>query len=501
MHATTGRGMDATVNGEPRPPLLSRLGEWLNPLVVKEVRQGVRSRVFWSFFGLMLLACFTIALAAWSSTLEEGGLKPMGRSFFFAFFVCLGVVHFFVIPYSAYRSLAREREDDTWVLLILTGLGPRRILRGKVGSFLVQGGLYASAVGPFLLFSYYLNGIELPTILVVLALGGCWLVFLTVWAVCAATMAEGRIGRALVHFSLLGSLALALMYGLVSAFALCEEGFLLFRRERFLVYFAGCFLWMMLTGGWLLFETAAARLSLVTENYSRGPRLALVVQVGLSGLVLLGGWLYVAPDRGAEVVSVLGCLYLTLCGLVLATDADGQARALRAGTRPWSLLRPGAVRGLRLAVLLLLAWSALCGVLLWLSPSGSSWREVTLEAVLAPPVFALLYMTLPVWVVRLPRAGRSASAAVVRFFFFILVLLASMLPPFVAILFGESGGQKLFNLLNPFVGLSAFLEGSYRWTAPELSWSLWAVVALLAGLSVFLADRTLVARERQAHAS
>ena len=81
------------------------------------------------------------------------------------------MVHFFIIPYSAYRSLAREREDETWVLLILTGLGPRRILRGKVASFLVQAGLYASAVGPFLLFSYYLNGIDLPTILLVLGLG------------------------------------------------------------------------------------------------------------------------------------------------------------------------------------------------------------------------------------------------------------------------------------------------------------------------------------------
>ena len=120
-----------------------------------------------------------------------------GRGYFFAFFVCLGVVHFFIIPYSAYRSLAREREDETWVLLTLTGLGPRRILRGKVASFLVQAGLYASAVGPFLLFSYYLNGIDLPTILVVLALGVGWLVFLTSVGVCAATLAEGRLVRGL----------------------------------------------------------------------------------------------------------------------------------------------------------------------------------------------------------------------------------------------------------------------------------------------------------------
>src|SRR5690349_1212053 len=138
-----GGDVSATASVEvPRAWGLARWAERLNPLVVKEVRQGLRSRVFWLSFGLMLLACFIISLAAYVATIEEG-LKPQGRTFFLAFFFCLGMVHFFLLPYGAYRSLAREREDETWVLLLLTGLGPRRILRGKVASCLVQGGLYA----------------------------------------------------------------------------------------------------------------------------------------------------------------------------------------------------------------------------------------------------------------------------------------------------------------------------------------------------------------------
>lgn len=143
-------------------PWSQRWGDRLNPLVVKELRQGLRTRVFWVCFGLMLLACLAVALVAYVDT-REGAYARRGQGYFFSFFVCLGVAHFFVIPYSAYRSLAREREDETWVLLVLTGLGPRRILRGKVASFLVQAALYASAAGPFLLFSYFLNGITLPT--------------------------------------------------------------------------------------------------------------------------------------------------------------------------------------------------------------------------------------------------------------------------------------------------------------------------------------------------
>jgi hypothetical protein len=122
------------------------VSERLNPIVVKEVRQGLRTRVFGIFFGLMLLACVCISLVAWATASEVG--YDAGKGFFIAFFVALGVVQFFIIPYTAYRSMAREREDDTWVLLTLTGLGPRRILRGKLSSFIVQGMLYGSAAGP-----------------------------------------------------------------------------------------------------------------------------------------------------------------------------------------------------------------------------------------------------------------------------------------------------------------------------------------------------------------
>ncbi len=491
----------STTHVEAPPGLLARLGDRLNPLVVKEVRQGLRSRVFWASFGLMLLACLIISMVAYANV-RDSGLSTHGQGFFLAFFVCLGVVHFFIIPYSAYRSLAREREDETWVLLILTGLGPRRILRGKVASFLVQAGLYASAVGPFLLFSYYLNGIDLPTILLILALGACWLVFLTVVAVCAATLADARMGRAFVHLALLGVLGLALLYGLVAAFILGEQTYLFLVREREALGFAFAFLWAMLTYGWLLFETAAARLSLSTENYSRGPRLALVVQTVLSAALLTGLWLYKHPYSNRVVgVSVLGSLHLCLTGIFVATDVDGQARALRAGTRPWSLLRPGAVRGFRLVVLLVLAWTALSSALLPLSQTrgfsnASHWLTVAVA-----PAYALLYLSLPLLVGRLPRSDRLSSPALVRVLFFALLGLAGALPPLLAVLFDQPADDALFNLLNPFVGVTNFDDYDYTSKDPKMNGALLACVWLVAGLAAFAADRALVEREQRAHAS
>ena len=181
-----------------------RLADRVNPIVVKEVRQGLRTRVFWIFFSLMLVACLFISLFAFAAS--DGIADRAGQATFIAYFVCLGFVQFFVIPYAAYRSMSREAEDETWVLLTLTGIGPRRILAGKLGSSVLQGMLYASAATPFLLFSYFLNGIDLPTIIVGVVVSMGYQVFLVSVSVSLATLAESRLVRALLHFVLLGVL-------------------------------------------------------------------------------------------------------------------------------------------------------------------------------------------------------------------------------------------------------------------------------------------------------
>ncbi len=483
-----------------RASLGQRLGDRLNPLVVKEIRQGLRARVFWVCFGLMLLACLLLSLMAYADV-RSGGYKPRGQIYFFTYFVCLGLVHFFVIPYSAFRSLAREREDETWVLLALTGLGPRRILRGKVASFLAQAALYASAVGPFLLFSYYLNGIDLPTILLVLALGGGWLVFLTVLGVCAATLADGRLGRAFIHFVLLGVLATGVMMGLGAAFGLSENGSRAMRDKDF-PYVLGVGLWLVLTYGWLLFETAAARLSLATEDYARGPRRALAVQMLLSAGVVVAIWALQGQERGiATGASVLGCLHLTMSGLFIVSDVDGQARALRAKTRGWSLLRPGAVRGFRLMVLLLIGWVAFCATLHGFSDDTRSQWSSLLYLTVASGAYPLLFLSVSLIVAKLPKSDWMASPVAVRILFISIAGLASVLPPLLALIVDQPADDALLNLLNPVVGLVNFGEYEYMQQRPKMSGELLVFICAVALLAAFAADRALVERERRTHAS
>ncbi|RKH64004.1 ABC transporter permease [Corallococcus llansteffanensis] len=479
-----------------------RWGDRLNPLVVKEVRQGLRTRVFWVCFSLLLLACLVLSLIAYANT-QGASYSREGRTYFFAFFVCLGVVHFGVIPFNAYRSLAREREDETWVLLLLTGLGPRRILRGKVASFLVQAALYASAVGPFLLFSYFLNGIDLPTILVALLLGGAWLVFLTLASVCAATLADGRMGRAFVRFALVGVLAVTFFQALTLIYVMTQRGGngFTFDRSFFLGVCAG--LGMMLTDGWLLFEASVARLSLMTEDYSRHPRRALVVQALLAfAAVVAVSWYLDFDNDVAEIAGVFGTLHLIGTGLFTVSDVDGQSRPLRAGTRPWSLFKPGALRGFRLTVLLLLGWALGCSVLLSMSDETQGWTRMGM-AFTALALYGVLYLSLALLLGRMPRSDRFASPVAVRLLFVAVTALASGLPPLVAVFLRlDESGSELLNLLNPLVGTVNF--GRYNYSEPygtHLPPELLLCVALVALLAAFAADRVLAEREQRAHAS
>jgi len=481
-------------------PWMARWGDRLNPLVVKEVRQGLRTRVFWVCFGLMLLACLLVALVAYVDT-REAAYARHGQGYFFAFFVCLGLAHFFVIPYSAYRSLAREREDETWVLLVLTGLGPRRILRGKVASFLVQAVLYASAVGPFLLFSYFLNGIALPTILVVLALGGAWLVFLTLTSVCAATLADGRMGRAFVHFGLLAALGLSLLLGLVSAYSLTEMGGRILRDSDFF-YLVGTLLLLMLTDGWLLFEAAASRLSLPTEDYTRGPRRAVGVQVLVAMLLGMAIWWFEGRAHHVpEMFGLLGGVHLIAVGVFVVADVDGLARPLRAGTQPWSVLRPGALRGYRWMVFLLAAWGAVFWGMQCLSVAPPMKHVPIRMATLAMPAYGLIFLSLAVGLSRRVHPDRLATPVAVRLLFVAAVAMASALLPLAAVLMGHEVDDPIINLLNPLVGIANFSTYDYAASGPKMSWELLNFILGVALLSVFATDRMLAHREQRAHAS
>jgi ABC-type transport system involved in multi-copper enzyme maturation permease subunit len=474
--------------GVPAPPAPdwldrfgARLADRVNPIVVKELRQHLRTKVFWVFFSLMLLGCLVIAMVA-SLAADESDKAGLGS--FYAFFVALSGVQHFVIPYTAYRSMAREQEDETWVLLSLTGLGPRRILFGKLTSFVLQGALYASAAAPFMLFSYYLNGIDLPTIAIALTLGAVFQVFLVSVAVSLATLAESRLVRGLLHFVVLGVLAVASSTGIGIAVALAEEAPRKLGDPGFWLALGGGG-FALLTTALLLFESAASRLSMPTEPYAAGPRVLFVVQA-LGGLaVFLGAWVVDGDDDLLMGALVTFSLYVAFVGLFIASDRDSMAKNHWAKHARFSLLAPGGLRGFVVVLLVLLVGSS---ALVGCFGQADMQRPGQLNVMLAAPSYLLLYLGAAIVIARWIPHPPWQTPAMVRLVALGLFTIGAGVPPLVGAVVSE-GDDRALNLLNPIVGLvNVGRDG-------DLAFPQVLVVAALAALATLAAFATLLKRD------
>jgi hypothetical protein len=453
-------------------PFEERLVDAVGPIVVKEVRQGLRARIFGIAFGLLLVGCLVTAIAAMAEA-RYGFDDDLGQRYFALFMGGLGVLEFFVIPFTAFRSTVREREDETWVLLALTGLGGRRIVRGKVVSALSQGMLYASACAPFVLFSYYLNGVALPTLVAALLLAAAWTVFLVSLGVALGTQAHSRKGRAASHLFAIAALGGLAFMGVIFAAVLADEGERMMRDDAFLAFLLGM-VGFTLSTAWLLVEGAAASLALPSEAASRGPRVVLTVQILASCAAGAAGLLYAnASKEGAAILSVVVSLMLVFSGVFAISERDGAPRAHQ--SPGW--LKPGAVRSFWLVAVLLLVSTAV-----WASvfPSlkGSDYGARRLHVLLAGPAYVLLYLSLASILGRTTPLNRFGEPVATRAAMAGLVGVGSIFSPIVALVLGGRADDKEWNLFNPMLGMVNFADRIHEVEGREMLLVLWAFTAM-----------------------
>lgn len=142
----------------------------LNPVLLKELRQMVRSRslvVSLLFFlgALMAMSAGMLALASSSAAKNAvpDGL-PVGMICFFIVYGFLGFITTLVIPFSVLNRIARERESGRADLQYSTPLPPRAFVDGKALCGAVTGAFFVFAALPFMLLAYLLRGVGLGMI-------------------------------------------------------------------------------------------------------------------------------------------------------------------------------------------------------------------------------------------------------------------------------------------------------------------------------------------------
>jgi len=140
--------------------------EWeLNPIVVKELRQSVRSWAVTGMLFLFLLILFATALVMLVTESFESSINQMiGGIIFQAFISILTVASVVFIPLYIGVRVAAERQESNIDLLYVSTLTPGRIIRGKFFCGAYVAILFFSCCMPFMAFTNLLRGVDLPTI-------------------------------------------------------------------------------------------------------------------------------------------------------------------------------------------------------------------------------------------------------------------------------------------------------------------------------------------------
>ncbi|MEX0643433.1 MAG: ABC transporter permease [Pirellulales bacterium] len=303
--------------------VLTRLGDYLNPILVKETRQAIKSSQFTITFVLVLVACWVVTIGgvAWFGP----GIfySAAGGAMLFAYYVILAFPLLVMIPIAAYRSLSAEREDNTYDLLSITTLKPRQIISGKLGSAMVQMGVYFSAITPCLAFTYLLRGVDVPTIVLLLLYTFLMSLALAMIGLLLATLSRQRMGQVFLLVVFISALLYLFGTSLAGAYQLISFSNSWLGDESF---WSGnlCMLTLYATSFALAFFAAAGMITFASENRSTPLRICMLLQqaafVGWFGFL----WLGLVPTQfdimAILAMAIMAGLYWYAMGTLLTAE-------------------------------------------------------------------------------------------------------------------------------------------------------------------------------------
>ncbi len=285
--------------------------ERINPIVVKEVRQSLKSKQFTISFGLTLIAAVSWTLIAISLMVPKIYFVPAGVQLLTGYFCILQFPLMIIIPFSAFRSLTIETEDSTFELLSISALSAWQIVLGKMTSAMLQMLLYLSALAPCIVLTYLLRGVSLFSILFLLGLTVAFSIAETAFSLLLASVSRARMLQAGATVLLLIGLIIAYF----SATSLVVSGILDEvsnpPQEVYLVTFGAVTVMVIAIN--LVLRSAAAAIDFPSENHSTPLRKRILILVGV---ILFWSTFGVVASRTQElafgflVVAFIVCMFI-----------------------------------------------------------------------------------------------------------------------------------------------------------------------------------------------
>lgn len=436
---------DAVAVSETKAPAptsrpLKDFKDWLSPMLVKELRQGLRTRVFVMAFILLQAAIMVVMLGA-------AGSGASGRSTAGLWFVT-AIVLLAAMPLRGFSALSNEMRMKTMDLLTLTRLSAFRITFGKWAALYSQSLLLAVALMPYVVIRYFLGGVDLATELLVLFL---------------MTLLSGVLTAVTVGFSahpsilLRGAVAvLVLIFGSMMIGEFLEDifrsGWSPVTADNFWLLLAGIVTFAVFVSYYLL-DMGASQFAPFAENHSTRKRLA-----GLGFVAVIFLCAFLADDSSfAENLFALLVVSMTVVCIDALTEQQAPVPSLyvpfvRRGVRGrmfGKLFYPGWHTGLW--------YSALVGLLVmvyyYAFGSGYGMDEDMFIAILAI-VGQLLF---PVVILKLFFRRTQSQFA-------LYILIQCITLPMVGLLGSIDDGEGMLWLACPIPVAQLMIHGSsYRY--------------------------------------
>jgi hypothetical protein len=356
--------------------VIDRLDDLINPIVVKELRQAVKS---WLVMGVLLLflglqtLVIGVALITQEGRTVEGIDWRAGNHIFTVIQAILLGTCMLLIPVYASIRLGAERSDHNVDLLFISTLAPRSIIAGKFFSAIVLALLVYSACAPFMTFTYLLRGIDIPTILLILGIDLLAMVAATQLALFLAALPVPRVVKVVACVG--GFLILVYVFALLAAGCawMIERG--IPNPEEFW-WGMGMIALLVLAATAQLFCWSVAVISPPSANRAPAGRICLVSMLALLG-VAAAVFVHQMPGLGRErhvVVIfwlVLSVLMFCLQIIISMNERDSWGMRVQRTIPRWWIFRPvafllysGAAGGVILSALGLLATAAV-GIYWW----------------------------------------------------------------------------------------------------------------------------------------
>lgn len=443
------------------------LPDFMNPVLVKEVRQAQRGKVFSvTLIVTLVLALLGAASAALEIERSYFSGSP-GQAFFSSVYVFFNIAVLVVVPFQAFVSMGAEHDDNTFEMLVLSNLKPRQIVMGKITAALTQGLMFGLTFLPFVVTAFLLRGVDLTVLMLIMGLTAFASTVLTTFAVMLSAVVRKRLLRVLAMVALAGGLFLLVPTSL----ALCYEWFRspeLFGQPGFYAVMVQTVLFMAV-GAAIHFAVACNMLAHEEENRSTNIRVA----VSLLCVITVSSTAYnvMAFKAGAglprEVVyglAVASLFFLATFCIFFALEPDRlgrrvepaipQSKLLAVAVAPWM---PGGSRGLVFAgvhvaglMLGMLIVAALAPPFrsMGLTTSSSASMNQGGWGVLVAAAYCALYVVVPAVLLR-KLQGTAGRRNVARLIALCFPMILMFVPTIFGLFINDYDMQEFRHMGNP----------------------------------------------------